>query len=133
MAAQQDTQELKRQAIANLAASRTEISGEIRQLRENLNPKTLLHRATHRHKTTMAFAATGAVAATALLVYRHKHHAGGKHIHTPLRSRKEQQPGITSHIIRLLAGALVPALIKSLVTAPLANLHKPSAPPQDPT
>lgn len=132
MAAQQDTQELKRQAIANLAASRAEVSAEMRHLREDMNPKAFLCRATHRHKAAVVCAAVGTAAATALLVYRHKHPAPGKRIRSALRSRTPEKSGITSQIVRLLAGALVPALIKSVVTAPLANLHKPPASPENP-
>lgn len=130
MATHKNHETLKRQAIENLAASRMEISTEMQSLRSTLNPKAVMHRAVDGHKGAVVATAIGAAAAVSLLIYHRRHSARSKAIRMPLRERRPAaEPGITSHILRLLAGALVPALIKSIVTGPLADLHKPSASP----
>ncbi len=119
MAEGKNNKELKALAIANLAASRAEISTDLSRLRHDLDPKRIMHHIVDGHKTAMIGAAATAGLIVVLIVYRQ--------LHTPKRShaRYERRSSVPVKvgpgILRILAQAFMPILIKSALNPGLIH------------
>ncbi len=125
MAKEKNNEELRRQAIRNLAASRAEISEEIRWVQYQLNPKRLLHRAMNRHKPLAVGIASAVGLAAVQLLVRRKRPDHRIESPLPLRSFSRPKPDARSHLWGVVARAVFPAVVNSIVSPLLKFLNHP--------
>ncbi len=125
MAARKNNEELKQQARMILAEGRSEITGEINRIREQLSPTRAMHSAVDKHTLLVVLAALSAGLVPALLFFKRERPA--KLLRPP--TTREVKPGVliavAPFVFGLLAKTITPALVKTAVVDPLIRyLHK---------
>ncbi len=123
MAATKDNKELRRQALNALTEGRAEISAEIKRLREQLSPTRVLHRAVDRHTGLTLLIAVAAGTIPVLLIFGGKRSAQRAPRPIMITTNKAPSKPLISALLvgafGVLAKAVTPALIKSVIVSPL--------------
>lgn len=125
MAARTNNEELRRQALNTLAEGRAEISAEVQRLRTQLSPTRVLHRVVDRHTGLTLLVAFAAGLVPVLLIF------GGKRAHhqapRPVTINMNKPPSkpllgaLLMGAFGVLAKAVTPALVKSVIVSPLLS------------
>lgn len=114
MAQGKDNEKLKADAIASLAASRSEISDGWHRLKEEVSPRHVMHAMWDRHMAVVLGSAVAVGLGGVLLVGRRSHapKAAAMSERTSSPPPKKARLGMLS----ILVQAMIPILIKSTIT-----------------
>lgn len=126
MAATKNNEEVRKQALDSMAAGRTEIRNELQRLRLQLSPARNLHRMVDRHTGLVVMGAVAAGLVPVLMVFPGKpsHHRATRPAPTKIGDppAKPLMTGLLVGGLGLLAKAVTPAMVKSVIVSPLFDL-----------
>lgn len=119
MAAGNDKETLRKQALEGLQEGRDEMATEVLCLRRELNPRRLAEQVMRRHGSVLIAGATAAGAGIALLLLRSKHDG---EVSALTQGPARKQAGAVGGSLRTLIELALPSLLKKALDSVTKDL-----------